>query len=143
MCTGDTPFQDHGQDQMTLFKAIVKGQYRISPLATDTGAIDLLKRILVTKPQYRLGNLAGGAMDIKHMPWFKDVDFRKLYNKVYRAPWKPSIKDTMDVTAFDIWDHIPADEEGDEEEEDKRYLTAEKQMLFAKLRMHETDECSS
>lgn len=35
MCTGDTPFQDHGYDQMTLFKGTVKGQYRISPLTTD------------------------------------------------------------------------------------------------------------
>jgi serine/threonine protein kinase len=133
MCTGDTPFQDHGDDQMTLFKGIVKGQYRISPLTTDKDVIDLLKRILVTKPQYRLGNLAGGAMDSKNMPWLKDVDFCKLSKKVYRAPWTPSIKDTMDVTAFDIWEHKGDD---DEDEEDQRYLTAEKQMLFANLSMY-------
>ena len=139
MYTGNTPFQDHGDDQMTLFKGIVKGDYRISPFAsTDKDLLYLLKRILVTKPQYRLGNLAGGAMDIKNMAWLKDVDFCKLSKKVYRAPWMPLIKDAMDVTAFDIWDHVPAEEAGAEEEEDHRYLTAEKQMLFAKLTMHTT-----
>jgi len=77
-------------------------------------------------------------MDIKNMAWLKDVDFFKLSNKIYRAPWIPVIKDAMDVTAFKSWDHIPAKEAGDEEE-DRRFLTAEKQMLFAKLRIHTTD----
>ena len=36
----------------------------------------------------------------------KDVDFNKMAKKVFRAPWKPKVKDPLDVTAFDNWDHM-------------------------------------
>ncbi len=109
MCTGDTPFQDHGIDQMTLFKGIVKGKYKISSRASED-VEDLMRKILVTKPQYRLGNLAGGTKDIKTHPWLKDVDFNKLSKKVFRSPWKPDVKDPLDVEAFDNWDHMVKEE---------------------------------
>lgn len=72
MITGETPFQEHGVDQMTLFKGIVKGQYKISRQA---GVVveDLINNILVTKPQYRLGNLSGGCNDIKRHNWLKGM----------------------------------------------------------------------
>ena len=125
MCTGDTPFQDHGADQMTLFKGIVKGKYRISSRASKEVS-DLVKKILEIKPQYRLGNLAGGAKDIKTHKWLKDVNFNKLSKKVFRAPWTPTIKDPLDVEAFDNWDHMEKDER-------ECPLTGKEQKLFAEL----------
>jgi serine/threonine protein kinase len=125
MCTGDTPFQDHGADQMTLFKGIVKGKYRISNRASKEVA-DLVKKILEIKPQYRLGNLAGGAKDIKTHDWLKDVNFNKLSKKVFRAPWTPTINDPLDVEAFDNWDHMEKDEK-------ESPLTGKEQKLFAEL----------
>jgi len=109
MCTGDTPFQDHGIDQMTLFKGIVKGKFKISDRASAE-VEDMIRKILVTKPQYRLGNLAGGTKDIKTHAWLKDVDFNKLSKKVFRSPWKPEVKDPLDVEAFDNWDHMEREE---------------------------------
>ena len=85
---------------MTLFKGIVKGKYRLSNKASLDVA-DLVRKILVTKPQYRLGNLAGGTKDIKIHAWLKDVDFNKLSKKVFRSPWKPKVRDPLDVEAFD------------------------------------------
>jgi len=125
MCTGDTPFKDHGADQMTLFKGIVKGKYRISNRASKE-VEDLVRKILEIKPQYRLGNLAGGAKDIKTHEWLRDVNFNKLSKKVFRAPWTPTINDPLDVEAFDNWDHMEKDER-------EAPLTKQEQKLFVQL----------
>jgi len=126
MCTGDTPFQEHGVDQMTLFKGIVKGRYKISSRASEH-VEDLVRKILVTKPQYRLGTLAGGTKDIKTHEWLRDVDFNKMAKKVFRAPWKPPVSDPLDVSAFDNWDHMVKDER-------EKPLTKEEQKAFVPLR---------
>ena len=94
---------------MTLFKGIVKGKFKISDRASAE-VEDMIRKILVTKPQYRLGNLAGGTKDIKTHAWLKDVDFNKLSKKVFRSPWKPEVKDPLDVEAFDNWDHMEREE---------------------------------
>lgn len=109
MVTGDTPFAASGSDQMTLFKAIVRGNYKISKRCNSIVS-DLITRILVTKPSNRLGSLAGGEMDIKTHQWLVDVNFDKLRQKKFRAPWKPDIKDSTDVSEYDNWDHMAADE---------------------------------
>ena len=125
LVTGDTPFQEHGIDQMTLFKGIVKGDYRISHRA-GVVAQDLIKNILVVKPQYRLGNLSGGCKDIKMHAWLKDVDFNKMSKKVFRAPWTPSVKDPLDADAFDNLDHVAKDEK-------EKPLDAAEQKQFEEL----------
>lgn len=125
MCTGDTPFQEHGVDQMTLFKGIVKGKFKISARASQN-VEDLVRKILVTKPQYRLGNLSGATKDIKTHAWLKDVDFNKMAKKVFRAPWRPKVSDPLDVSAFDNWDHMA-------KEERERPLNREEQKQFAPL----------
>lgn len=109
MVTADTPFADSGTDQMTLFKAIVRGNYKISKRCIPTVA-DLVERILVTKPSNRLGSLARGDMDIKEHAWLADVNFDKLRERKFRAPWRPTIKDPTDVSTFDSWDHMAKDE---------------------------------
>jgi serine/threonine protein kinase len=109
MTTGETPFGAAGSDQMTLFKAIARGTYKISKRCNEV-VEDMVRRILVTKPSLRLGSLAGGEQDIKQHDWLSDVDFDKLVQKKFRAPWKPSLADDLDVSEFDNWDHMAADE---------------------------------
>ncbi len=109
MVSGDTPFAASGSDQMTLFKAIVRGNYKISKRCNDT-VKDLVGRVLVTKPANRLGSLANAEQGLKTHPWLIDVDFDKLRQKRFRAPWKPTLKDALDVSEFDNWDHMAQDE---------------------------------
>ena len=101
----ETPFQEYGTDQMTLFKAIVKGKKKISRRLSEE-CQDLVQKILVSKSSERLGCLAGADKDIKDHPWLADVNFNKLVQKRFRAPWKPQIKDALDVHEFDNWDHM-------------------------------------
>lgn len=109
MVTSETPFGDHGADQMTLFKAIVKGNYRMSKKCPKDVS-DLIKRVLVTNPSRRLGSLAGGDMDLKQHPWLVDVDFDKLRKMRFKSPWRPNITDATDVSDFDNWDHMAKEE---------------------------------
>mmetsp|Transcript_904 Transcript_904/g.1399 ORF Transcript_904/g.1399 Transcript_904/m.1399 type:complete len:211 (+) Transcript_904:28-660(+) len=109
MVSGDTPFAASGSDQMTLFKAIVRGNYKISKRCNDI-VKDLVEKVLVTRPTNRLGSLANAEQGLKTHPWLIDVDFDKLRQKRFRAPWKPNLKDALDVSEFDNWDHMELDE---------------------------------
>ena len=48
---------------------------------------DLVKKLLTREVANRLGNLKGGADDIKAHKWFTGVDAEAYYKKTIRAPW--------------------------------------------------------
>ena len=54
--------------------------------------------------------MAGRTKDIKTHGWLKEVNFNKMAQKVFHAPWKPTVNDPLDVSAFDNWDHMAKDE---------------------------------
>ena len=110
---------------MTLFKAIVRGNFKISRRCNDTVS-DLVSRVLITRPSNRLGSLARAEIDIKEHAWLVDVDFDKLRHKKFRAPWKPEVKDALDVSKYDNWDHMQKDEKYSP-------LTGKEQKQFAEI----------
>ena len=52
----------------------------VSPVAKD-----IILRLLNRNPKKRLGTI-GGADEIKKHPFFKNIDWTKLYHRAYRAP---------------------------------------------------------
>jgi len=108
MISGITPFDKYGTDQMTLFKAIVNGRYKISRMSTQ--ATDFIKRVLVTKPAHRLGSGRGADMDIKNHPYFTKTNYDHIMEKNVPVPWKPNVKDALDASEFDNWDHMEAND---------------------------------
>jgi len=98
MITSVTPFKEHATDQMTLFKAIVYGQAKISRM--NPNAMDLIKRVLITRPSLRLGCLAGADLDLKNHQFYSKLDFNDLLEKRIKAPWKPKIKNALDSSRF-------------------------------------------
>ena len=127
MCTGVNPFQDYGNDQMMLFKGIVKGKYEVSENASADEASLVTSLLQSGSPEKRLGNLAKGIVDIKTHPWMKDIDFRKLSKKTYCAPWKPHVNDPLDVYHFEDIADVEDAEDVDEP------LNATEEKLFSKL----------
>lgn len=123
---GSTPFYEKSMDQMTLFKRVISGKFEFpSGNFMSTFSKDLIRRMLVVRRHDRLGSFAGGADDIKKHPWFKDIDWDRLANKQLEAPWTPDIKDALDVSNFDNWDHL------DKEPSTKlKPLTAKEQAMF-------------
>eukprot|EP00566_Odontella_aurita_P000411 CAMPEP_0113529652 /NCGR_PEP_ID=MMETSP0015_2-20120614/2512_1 /TAXON_ID=2838 /ORGANISM="Odontella" /LENGTH=868 /DNA_ID=CAMNT_0000428305 /DNA_START=333 /DNA_END=2939 /DNA_ORIENTATION=+ /assembly_acc=CAM_ASM_000160 len=106
MIVGVTPFYDHGIEQLELFKKIVQGRFIFPRSLMSTEARDIVRKLLTVRPSNRLGVLAGGDRDIRGHPWFADFDFDAMMNKEIKAPWVPKLKDPLDVSNFDNWDHL-------------------------------------
>ena len=102
LLVGHTPFQHDNQQE--IFKRIIQStRYLHFPKAVDSGAVDLITKLLAANPAYRLGNLQGGADDIMNHVWFKKskFDWNQLYAKKIKAPYAPKIKDPLDTSNFD------------------------------------------
>ena len=62
---------------------------------------DLLRRLLVKDPRHRLGS-KHGMLELSSHPWFKDVDFAKVYKKEIVPAYKPQLSQNMnDLSCFD------------------------------------------
>lgn len=90
---------------MELFRAIVKGKYN-PPRGISKDGADLMQGLLQRDPRKRLGSLAGGEDDIPAHPYFVDLDFDKVRHMDYPAPMVPDIKDPLDSSNFEDWDHV-------------------------------------
>ncbi len=69
--------------------------------------------------------MAGGYREVKHHPFFKEVNFNKLVKKQIKAPWVPFIEDPLDISHFENF-------EADDEDftKGKKPLTADEQIVF-------------
>ena len=76
---------------------IYKKELEQDPLISDT-AFDLIKKLCTFEPSKRIGN---NVEDIKHHPFFKDIDWIKLEKKEITPPYKPKIRFAGDVGNFD------------------------------------------
>jgi serine/threonine protein kinase len=109
MLYGTNPFYKHGMDQMDLFRCIVKARY-VKPTSDTVSeeANTIIKELLTRDPTQRLGNLADGEDGILFHPWFVNynMDMDQLRKKKYTAPIIPNIKDPLDCSNFENWDHL-------------------------------------
>ena len=106
MIAGYTPFYEKGIDQITLYRFIVRGEFCFPDKFFSSEAQLLIRKVLVGDPRKRLGSLAGGLKDLYSDPWFSSIDFAALRRKEIAAPWIPDIKDPLDMSQFDNWDHV-------------------------------------
>lgn len=90
---------------MTLFRSIVQDGYP-EPEGASAEATGLIARLLEKEPGQRLGSLARGEQDILEHQWFSDLDLSALRKREVTAPWIPIVKDLMDTSCFDDWDHL-------------------------------------
>lgn len=105
LVTGESPFFFEGMDQMSLFQAIVREDYD-DPEGASKEVTELIRKLLVKDPTYRLGSLARGERDILEHAWFSELDLRAMQKRKVPAPWVPSIKDPFDTSCFDDWSHL-------------------------------------
>lgn len=52
---------------------------------------DLITQLLQKDPKNRLGTK--GKKDVMNHPWFKDINWKKLYRKEIKSPFVPEIKE--------------------------------------------------
>lgn len=74
----------YNRNKDVLFENIKKGELLV-PKSLSKEAKDLIKGLLCRDPNKRLGAI-NDAEDIKKHPWFKGVDWVKVYNKEINPP---------------------------------------------------------
>ncbi|ORZ12813.1 camp-dependent protein kinase 10 [Absidia repens] len=110
MLVGYPPFYDN--NHFGIYERILDGKVRY-PGYLEPSAKDLLKRLLVIDRTRRLGNLKGGADDVKMHKWLKGTDWLGLLKKTARAPLVPSYSSDQDTSNFEKYpveaEEIPSD----------------------------------
>ena len=83
MLVGITPYFTTRKED--LFYNIENAELKIPNFVTKDAA-DLLKKLLERNPTKRLGGSGRDAEEIKEHPYFKDVDWKKVYEKKIKVP---------------------------------------------------------
>lgn len=99
MITGVHPFLDDNREVMVkkiMTPGVMQG---IMPPDMPSDAASLLFGLLTFNPQDRLGSR--GADEIRSHPFFESITWDKLLRREVAPPWKPLVKDELDVTNFD------------------------------------------
>lgn len=87
MLCGQPPF--YCKDKEKLFRSIKFEQPRLDfPFLTDH-AKDLCSRLMDKNPATRLGSGATDAEEIMAHPWFADINWYAIFNKMVPPPYKP------------------------------------------------------
>lgn len=106
MLTSLPPFYD--EDVSVMYKKILEDPL-IFPSDMDSVTKDLISKLLNRDPTQRLGY--HGVSEIKSHQFFKDIDWIKLNNKGYIPPYKPQVKNSMDISniSSEFTDERPMD----------------------------------
>eukprot|EP00126_Sphaerothecum_destruens_P004667 Sdes_comp18310_c0_seq2m8023 len=98
MLAGYPPFFD--ENPFGIYEKILAGKLQF-PQHFDINAKDMVKKLLTGDRTKRLGNLKGGADDIKKHKWFKGVDFDVVFKREAVSPIVPEISHPGDTRNFD------------------------------------------
>jgi len=100
MLAGYPPFYD--ENPFGIYQKILLGRVDY-PRHFDANAKELIRRLLMPDRSKRLGNLKGGADDVRKHKWFKGLDFESLLIKKDAPPIVPEIRHPADTRNFDSY----------------------------------------
>lgn len=72
-------------------------------------AQDLISGLCTVDRSRRLGNLSGGARQVKQHPFFDGIDWETLYYRRMKGPIVPQLRHKADASNFDEY----ADDDGE------------------------------
>ncbi|GAA6030574.1 hypothetical protein JCM8097_006215 [Rhodosporidiobolus ruineniae] len=98
LLAGYPPF--FADNPLEIYEKILQGRFGV-PAHVDPLAKDLIRRLLTADLSKRLGNLKGGAQDVKNHPWFEGVDWAAVERKEIRAPIIPHTSIPGDCSNFE------------------------------------------
>uniref|UniRef100_A0A5F8GA19 Ribosomal protein S6 kinase n=1 Tax=Monodelphis domestica TaxID=13616 RepID=A0A5F8GA19_MONDO len=101
LLTGASPFTVDGEknSQAEISRRILKSE---PPYPPEMSALakDIIQHLLVKDPKKRLGCGPRDADEIKEHPFFQKINWDDLAAKKVPAPFKPVIRDELDVSNF-------------------------------------------
>jgi len=98
MLIGQSPF--NGSDEDELFWSICNEQAYYPRFITKE-ALSILKLLLEKDSEKRLGMPECSAGDICDQPFYKPIDWVRLERKEVQPPFRPKVKNQLDVSNFD------------------------------------------
>lgn len=104
MIVGYPPFFD--DSPMKIYEKILVGKV-LFPRWVDAKAKDLIKGLLTLDPSKRLGNMTGGAEDIKRHKYYAGVDWNVVLEKKIPAPIPVRQNKPGDTRYFDKYPESP------------------------------------
>ncbi|KAK3243331.1 hypothetical protein CYMTET_47001 [Cymbomonas tetramitiformis] len=109
MIAGFPPFYD--ENPFGIYQKILANKLEF-PRNFDVHAKDLVKKLLSADRMKRLGNLKGGAEDIKKHRWFKGFDFSELIAYKAVAPILPEVRSDGDAHNYEKYSESVDDPTG-------------------------------
>uniref|UniRef100_A0A672SXJ5 Ribosomal protein S6 kinase n=1 Tax=Sinocyclocheilus grahami TaxID=75366 RepID=A0A672SXJ5_SINGR len=101
LLTGGSPFTVDGNENShsDIAERIMK---KNPPFLKDMGhlAKDIIQKLLIKDPKKRLGSGPSGAQNVKSHPFYQKMNWEDLAAKKVPAPFKPVIRDELDVSNF-------------------------------------------
>ncbi|XP_056623812.1 ribosomal protein S6 kinase alpha-5 isoform X2 [Triplophysa dalaica] len=101
LLTGGSPFTVDGDENShsDIAERIMK---KDPPFPKDIGPLakDIIQRLLIKDPKKRLGFGPSGAQNVKSHPFYQKMNWEDLAAKKVPAPFKPVIRDELDVSNF-------------------------------------------
>ncbi|KAG8527364.1 uncharacterized protein KY384_007516 [Bacidia gigantensis] len=92
-----SPFQGENEDE--IYDAILADE-PLYPIHMPREAVAIIQKLLTREPGQRLGS-SRGALEVMEQPFFKEIDWEKLYRKEIPPPFVPDVTSTDSVANFD------------------------------------------
>ena len=108
MMTGLPPF--YNQNLNIMYEKILNAPLPL-PKYLSKEARSILLGLLERDPKRRLGSSDKDAEEMEQHPFYKDIDWVKLYKKEIKPPFKPKVKDENDTSNVDeeFTEEVPKD----------------------------------
>jgi len=97
MLVGTPPF--YSRNLQTMYRAILHGEVRF-PSSMSKTVRSLLVGLLCRDASHRLGT-NGGAKQIQRHPFFRSLDFKRVYQRGYEPSFVPQLRSPEDTAHFD------------------------------------------
>lgn len=88
MLTGNPPF--NGETPTAIYEKTLKGKVYYPSFLTQP-TIEFVSGLLLLDPSRRLGCSERGALEVKQMEFFADINWEAVYHRAYRPPIIPSV----------------------------------------------------
>jgi len=100
MLAGYPPF--HDDYHFGIYQKILLGKVEY-PRHFDIQAKDMIRKLLQPDRSKRLGNLKGGAEDVRKHKWFKGLDWDSLIRRQTNPPIMPEVQHPTDIRNYDSY----------------------------------------
>jgi len=98
MLVGYPPFYD--DTPMGIYQKVLAGRIEF-PKHVESGARDIIRRLLAYDRSKRYGCMSNGAEDVKSHPWFNGIDWNVCLQKGLTPPYVPPTASPDDTSLYD------------------------------------------